>query len=294
MIIGLELVALGGWWYLRRAETSYPATEGENYFLLTDTAGINFIQLDTNIFERKNAQWLLNQRYLADRPLLGELFTLMGKIEIQQLITGQEGQALGKEIDAQGKVVEFRKGNQVATRFKVWRVRGNTYALSSKSQYPAAIYIPGYSIDLYEAFTLPEGEWRNKNLVSTGWLGVRKVHIRYSETPEQNVLLQRQGEFYTVEGVKQLDSATVYQFVDNFRNFRVYTFIDNPALRDSLQKLIPFCQMEIETLEGTIALQIYVNKKTGMFGITQPQGELVQLEPRYFSRFLMRRKDFEL
>jgi hypothetical protein len=50
--------------------------------------------------------------------------------------------------------------------------------------------------------------------------------------------------------------------------------------------------MEIETLNGNSGINVYAGR-SGMYGITQPANELVQLEPRYFARFLVRRKDFE-
>jgi len=291
-IIFVELAALGFWFYQRSTGVAANTSVGENYFALTDTVGIDRIVLGKNIFQLEKGQWQLNGRYQADKPLLQELFMLLRKVEIQQLITGKEGEAIRKDIENQGQPVELWQGNRQLLSFRVWNVRGNTYALAKNSQPPAALYIPGYSINIYEALTLPEGEWRNKNIVSTGWLGIRSLLIRYAETPDQNIDIRKENDFYKVSGVQQIDSAMLYRYIEAYRGFRVYSFIDNTAFKDSLSRLIPFCEMEIETLNGKSGLHVYVGK-SGMYGITKPSNELVQLEPRYFARFLVRRKDFE-
>ncbi|MCS7019530.1 MAG: hypothetical protein RMJ87_10585 [Cytophagales bacterium] len=291
-IIVLELALIGFWFYKRTSDTSANSSIGENYFALTDTAGIDRIVLGKNTFKLSHGEWLLNDRYQADKPLLGELFMLLRKVEVQQLITGKEGEALRNQIDRQGQNVELWRGNQPVLSFRVVGIRGNAYAMAKNSPSPAALYIPGYSINIYEALTLPEGEWRNKNLVSSGWLGIRNLRIRYSETPDQNIDIRRENEFYKVNGVQNLDSAMLYRYIEAYRGFRVYSFLDNPTMRDSLSRLVPFCQIEIETLNSKSGLHVYASK-SGMYGITQPANELVQLEPRYFARFLVRRKDFE-
>jgi muconolactone delta-isomerase len=291
-IIVLELAALGFWFYQRGTGTPANASVGENYFTLTDTTGIDRIVLGKNTFKLSNGEWQLNERYQADKPLLRELFMLLRKVEVQQLITGAEGESLRKDLESQGQTVELWRGNQQVLSFKIFGFKGNAYAIAKDSKAPAALYIPGYSLNIYEALTLPEGEWRNKNLVSTGWLGIRSLRIRYSETPDQNIDIRRDNEFYKVAGVQQLDSAMLYRYIESYRNFRVYSFVDNPPLRDSLRRLIPFCEMEIETLNGNSGINVYAGR-SGMYGITQPANELVQLEPRYFARFLVRRKDFE-
>lgn len=291
-IIVLELAALGFWFYQRGASASADASVGENYFALTDTAGIDRIVLGKNTFRLSNGEWQLNERYQADKPLLRELFMLLRKVEVQQLITGKEGETLRKDLDSQGQTVELWRGNQQVLSFRVSGVRGNAYAIAKDSKAPAALYIPGYSLNIYEALTLPEGEWRSKNIVSTGWLGIRSLRIRYAETPDQNIDIRREDEFYKVAGVQQIDSAMLYRYLEAYRGFRVYSFVDNAAIRDSLRRLIPFCEMEIETLNGNNGIHVYAGR-SGMYGITQPANELVQLEPRYFARFLVRRKDFE-
>ncbi|WP_448519500.1 hypothetical protein [Rhodoflexus sp.] len=291
-VIVVEVAALGFWFYQRSVNAATNASVGENYFALTDTVGIDRMVLGKNTFRLEKGEWQLNGRYQADKTLLRELFMLLRKVETQQLITGKEGETLRKDIENQGQTIELWQGSRQLLSFKILGVRGNAYAIAKNSQSPAALYIPGYSINIYEALTLPEGEWRNKNLVSSGWLGIRSLRIRYAETPDQNIDIRREDEFYKVAGVKNLDSAMLYRYIEAYRNFRVYNFIDNTAMRDSLNQLVPFCEMEIETLGGTSGLYVYAGQ-SGMFGITRPDNELVQLEPRYFARFLVRKKDFE-
>jgi hypothetical protein len=291
-IIVLELAALGFWFYQRGTNTSANASVGENYFALTDTAGIDRIVLGKNTFRLSNGEWQLNERYQADKPLLRELFMLLRKIEVQQLITGQEGETIRQDLDSLGQIVELWRGNRQVLSFRILGIRGNAYAMAKDSKAPAVLYIPGYSLNIYEALTLPEGEWRNKNIVSTGWLGIRSLRIRYAETPDQNIDIRREGEFYKVAGVQQIDSAMLYRYIEAYRGFRVYSFLDNASVRDSLRRLVPFCEIEVETLNGNNGMHVYASK-SGMYGITQPANELVQLEPRYFARFLVRRKDFE-
>lgn len=291
-VIVLEVALLAFWFYRQSGGNASAPTESENFFVLSDTSGIDRIILGKNVMQRIGGEWQLNNRYQADKALLHELLTLLQKIEIRQIVDGTEGEQLRSDIEKQGQHVEVWRGKERILAFKIWGNQGNTYAVSAAQRLPAALYIPGYGVDVYEALTLPEGEWRNKTLVSAGWLGIRRIRIRYSETPDQNIDIRRTDEFYDVEGVSRLDSAMLYRYIEAYRNFRVYTFVDNPTLRDSLLRLIPFCEMEIQTLSQKSGLNVYASKQA-MYGITQPGNELVQLEPRYFTRFLMRRKDFE-
>lgn len=262
-------------------------------FALTDSAEVSgFVFGKNKLSKTPSGGWTINEKYPADSPLMHQLFQVLQKIEIKKPVSEQMKKDLADQIGKQGIDIQFLKGNAPFQSFKMLNRGGECYVIRSKQE-AYVLYVPGYNISLSEVFSLTEGDWREKTVIATKFLSVKKISLTYPDRPKDSFTILRDSSFFSVEGVTKLDSNMVGNYVDAFKNVRVFSFLDKPSFKDSLQKVTPYCSIVIEGIisEQNNAIKIYTDKKS-LFGIVQKTDELVELEPRYFTRFLVRRQDF--
>jgi ribosomal protein L30/L7E len=263
-------------------------------FALLDSAGVSTFIFGKNKLEKTPlGTWILNEKYTADIPLMRQLFLVLGKVEIKKPVSDQMKKDLVPQMKAQGIDIQFLKANTPHQSFQMLNRGGECYVmLPNQEMY--VLYVPGYNISLSEVFSLTEGDWREKTIIATKFLSVRKVALTYPDKPNESFVIQKDSSFFRIDGVNKLDSNMVGNYVDAFKNVRVFSFLDKPAMKDSLQKVTPYCTIAIEGVldEQSNTIKVYTDKKS-LWGIVQKTNELVELEPRYFTRFLVRKKDFE-
>jgi hypothetical protein len=117
--------------------------------------------------------------------------------------------------------------------------------------------------------------------------------LTYTDKPQESFVIERDSTFFKVQGINKLDSNMVGNYVDAYKNIRVFSFLDKPAMKDSLLKTQPYCIIEVEDIDKSKnnSIKVFTDKKQ-LFGILGKTEELVELEPRYFTRFFVRKKDF--
>jgi hypothetical protein len=263
-------------------------------FALGDTLQIDSIRLGNQLIVRQGALWMLNNRYEADAPLVRQLLSVMTRMEVKKEVALPMQDTARAILQTQGWPVQVSRGKHTLLNFRVASFRDETIASDASDQPVSVLHVPGYQIFLHEIFAMPEGELRNKTITSAGWPGIRSISIRYPEKPENNVSLKQSGDFYSVEGIDaNLDSLMLYNYLEAYRNMRVYAYETRSGLADSLQKLQPFCYLSMTDLveERSISLQIYAGANK-LYALSNRHPEVLILEPRYFTRFFVRRKDF--
>ncbi len=262
-------------------------------FALLDSAGVNRFIFGKNILERNEAGiWIVNQKYAADAPLVRQLFQVLAKVEIKKPISDNLKKEIAAQFQQQGiKIQIFREGQAVQS-FKMLD-RNRECIVQKPDGEVYVLYVPGYNISLSEVFKLGEGDWRAKTVISSNFLGIKKIALTYAEKPQESFVIERDSIFFKVQGINKLDSNMVGNYVDAYKNIRVFSFLDNPTMKDSLLKTQPYCIIEVEDIDKSKnnSIKVFTNKKQ-LFGILGKTEELVELEPRYFTRFLVRKKDF--
>jgi hypothetical protein len=269
---------------------SQPAVSA--FALAADSAQVDKIVLGANTLQRTPSGWTINGQHPADARLVGQLLGLLRKVEVKRPVPPTQRDSVARLLAARGIQVQVYAGGQPQTSYQALGLGPDTYAQTA-GQPPVQLFLPGYHLDLHEVFALPAGEWRHKTLVATGFASVRALSVRYPQSPTDDFLIERDSGFYKVGGIGQLDSAMLVNYLGAYRSLQVAAFLDWPGLADSLQKAKPFAILQLQGISerNDLDLRVYVNQQR-MLGLVGKTGEVVALEPRYFTRFLVRQRDF--
>jgi len=291
-LILVELVAIAFAIHSDDKQTSMNDNSLQQFALL-DATGVNRFVLGKNILERNQAGvWIVNQKYAADAPLIRQFFQVLAKIEIKKPVSDNLKKEIAAQFQEQGIDIQIFREGKAMQSFKM--LDKDKECIVQKSNGEAyVLYVPGYNISLSEVFKLSEGDWRAKTVISSSFFGVKKIALTYAEKPQESFVIERDSTFFKVQGINKLDSNMVGNYVDAYKNIRVFSFLDNPAMKDSLLQTQPYCIIEVEDIDKSKnnSIKVFTDKKQ-LFGILGKTEELVELEPRYFTRFLVRKKDF--
>jgi hypothetical protein len=288
-------------------------------FSLADSANTDKLVFGKTVLKRQfGTSWTINDTLQADNFMIEQLLMMLQKTAIKRSLTDKSQTEMSVKIAQKGTKIEFFAGNTLQKSFKILGEDNETFAQAinlevnldgsleknseQNNQKPYVIHTPAYKAALHEVFTLPEKEWRNRTLISVGWNSLQYLELTYPQKPEQNFsiifdsLLYKETNqiFYKMQGIKQLDSVMLFNYIKAFNSVRVAKYLENNNLRDSLQKIPPYCTIKIDDLSpkqrNTLRLYPTANK---MFGIVEKTNDLVLFDVRYISGLLVRKKDFE-
>jgi hypothetical protein len=291
-IIAVQLVVL--FLVLRSGGTNRASASAQaSAFALTaDSAQVDKVVFGPNTLQRRGGEWTINGNYPADPRLVRQLLDLLRKIEVKRPVAASQQDSLGQQLGKSGLKVEIFADGKIQNTYLVLGQGPDTYA-QAPGEGAVQLFMPGYSLVLHEVFAMPEGEWRHKTIISTGFTSLRTLRVRYPASPPDDFFLERDSGFFRVQGIRDLDSAMVFNYVNAYRSVNVLAYLPQPHLLDSLLKISPFAEIDLRAINerNDQLLKIYVNPEA-MFGILEKTNELVALDPRYFTRFLVRQKDF--
>jgi hypothetical protein len=283
------ILAITATWWWNNQDRHTAAADEAMAFALADTVGIDQLVIGQNRILRQGNRWLLNNRYDADAKMLRQFFQLLPRIEVKKWLSQSP------QIPSNALEVKCLSGNTEKLGFKFWSDKDETYALLPDGR-AASLYVPGYDIILYEIFSFTEGEWRNKTILSTGWSSVQALSVDYPTQTDQSFRLHFDSVFYRVDDVSKLDTALLYNYLEAFREVRVYAYVNRPSLTDSLKTQAPFCVLLVQSVDdaqsNTIRLFPAADPRQ-MYGLLEKTQEAVLLDARYFTKFLLRKKDFQ-
>jgi hypothetical protein len=263
---------------------------------------VDKIVFGKNVFQRQfGTVWTVNNKTSADPFMLEQLLIMLQKTAIKRTLTDNTKTEITNKINQEGTEIQYFAGKTLQKSFKIIGFENETFAKLADSE-PFVIHTPAYKGQLHEIMNLPEKEWRNRTIISTGWNSLQSLEIKYLQKPEQNIsiifdsLLYKETNqiFYKFQGISKLDSVMLFNYIKAFNGVRVSKYLENPALKDSLKLLQPYCVMTVADLNpkqgNTLKLYPTNNK---MFAIAEKNDELMLFDMRYISGLLLRRKDFE-
>jgi hypothetical protein len=216
-------------------------------------------------------------------------------------LTEKSQAEMNTKLATSGTEIKIFAGNTLQKSFKIIGNEQETIAKLPNTE-PFVLHIPAYKAVLHEILTLPEKDWRNRTILSTGWNSLQYLAIEYPQNPEQNFsiifdsLLYKETNqiFYKMQGIKNLDSVMLFNYIKAYNNVRVTKYLENAALQDSLQKLVPYCKIKVADLNprqnNVLRLYPTANK---MFCIAEKNNALVLMDIRHISGLLVSKKDFE-
>lgn len=281
---------------LQRSQQSGKGARDAVSFAITDTAVIDRIVVGDQVLEKAaGGAWTLNEQVRADEEMVRSLLSLMNQLEVKRPVPESQKENVMEVFAVNGIEVRAYDGENLQRSFLLAGDEEESYAMQIADSKPYAVYIPGYFIKIRPIFDIDAESWRDRTLLRLNWRSLKEFRIDYNREDESKDLrIYFDNDFYSVEGVEQLDSAKLYYYITDVAQFRAERFLNAPRLKDSLAQTQPFCTVEVNDInyDQPKSLHIYT-VKPNIYGILYPQQQLVQMRPRSLSNFLSTPNDFK-
>lgn len=243
-----------------------PDYERLNYnperFTILDTASVEKIVLTgkegENTLARSGSGWVLNGEYPVDENLKKILLSVLNKVRIKRELSEEEIKEVKRSQGHETKV------NVEGVDISPFTVKGNanltkTYFLEGDAGFE--VEIPGYSDYVGGVFQLTRDQWRDRMVFSGNWRSIQELVIDYQGLQLQDLKIDFEGDFFMVEGIQEIDSNRVVEYLDNYLFLQANERISKGRFDryDSLMKTTPDAVISIDDIksEQTVRFSIF-------------------------------------
>lgn len=247
------------------------------------------------ILQKQGNQWILNQKYQADKNTVNDFFEILKRLEIKRPVSQSKQKQITKNLMEDGLKFTAFSGTSELLSFYVDGEEKSTFALLDGSDQAFEVYVQGFNVLPYKVFKSREIRWRNKTVMQTNWMSIKKIEVKYRDNPSNNFLIEFDSTFYKVAGIQHLDSARLYNYLKKFEQVRAFQIIDDLSVRDSLKMASPYCTIELQDIDSSRnnILQVYGSKHRVMGLSSQSEYPFLFHPQRFIQTYLMPRRIFE-
>lgn len=205
-------------------------------FNLEDTNEINKVQFSaknmSNELEFQNNQWIVNQKFQADRQRVTVLFSVLKQVKVRKKVAKLEQSMVDSLLQNSGVKVQFYSRNKVASEFSVAGNKENNITYFSDGVETYIVQIPGYNVYIADIFSLDENGWRDPLVINMDWNNLGSVEMIYPEKSDEAFKVDFTNRNFMIEGISQPDSARVGNFLDDVSTLYVNDYLFESELSD--------------------------------------------------------------
>lgn len=261
-------------------------------FAILDTASVEGIHLGKLYFKKEAENlWTINGQYEASQERMQTLLTLLNRVEVKRPVFSSEVDSLNRTFQNSGLQVSVDQ-NGLTTNFLLLGGKEETYG--KKGDEIVVLNIPGFFINLYELLSADLSAWRDRKVLLTTWRTLKRLKVEYPEEPKNSFRIDFNEGFYSVEGVSELDTASLYQYITQFESFQVEEFLtqNRPGIDPSAT---PFSKVRVEDIytSRNNTLSIYPTDSL-IYGYSEKDQQWVTIDPRSVQDMLLRKEFFEV
>lgn len=224
----------------------------EDYFAITDSSEITRVIMKSgkinNVITRTNGVWRVNNKYPLDPSMKTVLLTVLERIRPQRPVPITKADGIREKLNNEGIKVEIYESDKL---IKTFLAGGNGISVSyfmNEGEDPYIVHLPGYDSYVSGIFEVSENDWRDRFVFSTNWIGLKELTMEYPMESNSGFNLYTLGKDIIIDGIKELDTVVMMEYIENFQYFMVDQYIqygDNPQY-DSIYSSIPFAILKID------------------------------------------------
>ncbi len=280
--------------------------ENKAVFSLKDTTNVDLITMQSTIgkivLRKTDGIWMVNDTYKAEQNIVKVLLSILKDAEVVRNVPKSQTEEIANHILKNGYLIEIsREGDLISTFY----ASGNdtktiSYMMSADKKDPAIVNIPGYESYVAGIFEIPANDWRDRVILSTNWRSLQKLEIHYTQYPEYDLSIKFDFNFLTVQGVKDLDTARMMSYIDEFNFLQVDRYLDKGQNQkyDSLLGSPSTVSMDIQDINPknskTISFYPLLKNDPMMLGYVQEDAQSVLFEANRIQKLFAVKSDFEV
>lgn len=244
--------------------------------------------------------WTLNEQYQADPYMIELLLSLLNRIRVSRPVAKGNVESVMELINTSGGKVQLYQNDVLVKQFMVGGDPDQrfTFFMEEQESKPFLVRIPGYNDYLAPIFNLTTSQWRNRVIFNSSWRSIKRIQVTYTDQPDWDFTIQYRQNFLEIEGLSQLDTAKMMNYLEIFSRFPAEGFIE-PAEYPQYQNLIkesrPQLRIELEDINSgrNNLLELYPKLDGDIYYVGLVKGEDMALfDASRIGSLMVSKKDF--
>ena len=207
---------------------------------------------------RADGNWRVDNAYDTDAGLVNVLLAVLERVRVSRELGASGISDLVSRIDRQGVWVQLA-GERESDFYVIGNeTKTKTYFMDKDQKRAFEVEIPGYTDYVGGIFELSPEQWRDRTIFDGNARTIQSVRIvkNNSETLSVNY----SERFYTVEGVDDVDTLKLVDYLNNFRSFQANEMIAMGKFPryDSLRDTDDFTIIEIDDIARNESFELKI------------------------------------
>jgi predicted RNA-binding protein YlxR (DUF448 family) len=274
-------------------------TNSQAIFSLADTAGVNqFVIGENKLAKTARSGWLLDDKTLVQKAIIKGIFTILQKIEVKNELNGEANRRALENIKANGIKLKVLSSGQSKLEFSFTTQEGENLA-TLDGERAFSVFVPGLMVDLKRFFAVSPATWRENTLFETSPQTLKSFSVRYPKSAENSFSLIWDSTFFKVEGLNNLDSLALWNYIQFIGKVKAVQYIESQTLFDSIRNSQPFAEIEMQDIRLAKPKRLTVFALPSRLVARNQDNEVVELDfrnfnPRAKNTILVNKKFFEV
>ena len=212
----------------------------KNIFKDFDLSSIDEISLESGtgkvILKYNGSRWRVNEQFAADPSMIDVLFATLQQAEPKRPLAESLKDSVAESLQQSGVKVSLATTGTVQKSFFAGGNDSKTQAffLEEGGTQPYIMTIPGYRVYVSGIFELEESGWRDKIVFGFNWRNFQALEMTFPDRPSDNFTVAMKNNYFSVQGLAQVDTTKLNDFLDDGSLLGVDEYIPSTATLDSL------------------------------------------------------------
>ena len=207
------------------------------------------------------AKWEVNNQFDADPAMIEVIFATLQQAEPKRLLAASLQDSITHALKVDGVKISLLSSGKILSQFYAGGNALKTQAYFCEGDDDPKSYlvsIPGYRVYVSGIFELPEKDWRNKYVFGFNWRNFLRLESKFPQNPDANFEIEFLDNFFTVQGLTDIDTAKVNNFLDDVSLLTVNEYTDQEVFPDSLSRPSPTMVLTVKDIaQRAYTLQLY-------------------------------------
>ena len=266
-LIILIVLAGGVYYIIKERDNTSTISKKDQDFAVEDISKIGKIRLadkenNVVVFEKKNNQWLLNDKYEPRKAELELLLNTIENIRVKSpvsksarnnVIRGMSGRhTLVEVFDQKGKLIKSYFVGGVTTSGV-----GN-YMKMKDSEHLFEVYIPGFNGHLETRYFTDEQDWRSRKIFAYEPGTIQSISVDYINRPEESFKLTVVArDSFNVEQLnknnpanKSIDERAANLYLNHFQKIHAEAYVNDVINEQAILASEPIVIMKVRDIQG--------------------------------------------
>ena len=255
----------------------------DDMFAVQDTSTLSSIKIG-EILLKKQGMWRVGD-HAADPAFVNFLVNVLVRVRVNKPV-GEMSSEDAIPVQINNESTFYFTSNETKTK---------TYFILEDEGYE--MEIPGFSDYVGEIFELEKDLWRDRLVYDGSWRTIQLLTLDYTQSDENDFSIQFEKDFFKMEGIQALDTATMMDYLNQFQYFQANERISKgriPAM-DSIALTKPIAVLRIDdiNIKQQILFTIYQKRSEDAFHLMlDPNGEMIAVDAPRVANILLKKADF--